>query len=376
MTQNHDYNTPSKGATDWHQPINKNFAALDRDVPIWDKDGNKGNYKPFDGAHFVATDSGAVYAGNGSSWNRIGTIGNSGPELYSQASAPENATKNDVWFDQANGAMKYYDGSSWVKSGGSGGDDSGGSGTTSDIYLDFEGSSVGEFYDLDHANRGSNFSLDDSHAHNGSQSVHCRAHEGEHYGGGLTYYFPNHDHGQPDEVYTRFYIRLEDNWQMADSSTTCKLFWSGSNLSAGGAGRGGDPPTGDDGFSNRVYCRGGSGDGDVTLATYIYHLDQDGQYGDGWNWPDPLPLGEWHQIDTYTKLNTVSGGSANRDGVHRAWLDGNLQDEQTGLRWRTTEDMGIDRVGPDIYWGGTEVSPSDNDVWFDDHRISIGKNSL
>ena len=380
MTENHDYNTPSKGATDWHQPINKNFAALDRDVPIWDQDGNKGEYTPFDGSHFVAVDSGAVYAGDGSGWNQIGTIGNSGPQLYSQPEAPSNASQNDVWLDQANGVTKFYDGSSWVESGGSSGSDgsgdSGGSGTTSDVHLDFESGSVGDYYDLDHSNRGQNYSIVDGRSHKGSRSVHTTVESGEHYGGAVPYYFPNHGHGQPDEVYSRIYIRLDSDWQMADSSTTCKLYWSGANLSAGGAGRGGDAPTGDDGFSTRVYCRGGSGDGNVTLASYIYHLDQDGQYGDGWNWSDELPIGEWHQIDTYIKLNSVSGGNANSDGVFRAWLDGNLQDEHTSLRWRTTEEMGVDRVGPGVYWGGNEVSPRDNEIWFDDQRISIGKDGL
>ena len=71
MTENHNYNTPSKGTTDWHAPLNDNFSALDRDVPITDTAANKGNYTPADGAIFVATDTGARFYGDGTQWVEI-----------------------------------------------------------------------------------------------------------------------------------------------------------------------------------------------------------------------------------------------------------------------------------------------------------------
>lgn len=74
MTKNHDYNTPAEGTSDWHVPINENFAQIDKDVEIRDKDSNRGSYEPKQGAKFLATDTGDVYLGDGSSWNWKGTI--------------------------------------------------------------------------------------------------------------------------------------------------------------------------------------------------------------------------------------------------------------------------------------------------------------
>jgi len=67
-TPNHGYNTPGKGMEDWHIPLNYNFDQLDTDVEIRGPEKNKGEYEPKDGAKYEATDSGAVYYGNGTSW--------------------------------------------------------------------------------------------------------------------------------------------------------------------------------------------------------------------------------------------------------------------------------------------------------------------
>lgn len=74
MTGNHDYNTPSKGTTDWHISLNSNFEALDTDIEIRDQKSALGNYKPKDGAKFLATDTGDIYLGDGSNWNAVGSI--------------------------------------------------------------------------------------------------------------------------------------------------------------------------------------------------------------------------------------------------------------------------------------------------------------
>jgi hypothetical protein len=68
MTDNHDYNTPKEGATDWHVPLNENFEELDVDVEVRDVEANRSNYDPNAGAAFVETDTGIVYLGDGSSW--------------------------------------------------------------------------------------------------------------------------------------------------------------------------------------------------------------------------------------------------------------------------------------------------------------------
>lgn len=71
MTDNHDYQTPSKGTNDWHIPINENFAALDSDVEIRDAAQNRSEYEPKQGAKFLATDSGERFIGDGSEWTKL-----------------------------------------------------------------------------------------------------------------------------------------------------------------------------------------------------------------------------------------------------------------------------------------------------------------
>lgn len=378
MTENHDYAVPTQGTVDWHVPLNDNFAALDRDVPVWDSEANRDDYAPVDGSHFVATDTGVVYEGDGSTWTEIGTIGSSGPTLYSQASAPSNPAPDDVWFDQRTGVLQYYDGSDWVAPS-SGSDGSSGSDrVTSDVHVSMDGTNVmdadafGSPYTV--VERNASMAAGESYA--GSRSLEHAFDEGTHRGSRTFYDLPENGWGQPDEVHTRVHVKFEDGWRQADSSTTCKIYWGGANFYAGDGGWGGNAMTGDNGFSVRVFSRGPADDGTVTLASYVYHLDQNGTYGDEWDWPDPAPIGEWNRIDTYVKLNSASNGSANRDGVVRLWLNGSLQDEHTDLRWRTTEDMGVAQIGPGTYWGGSETVGRDNRIYFDELRASFGQEGL
>lgn len=70
MTNNHNYSTPQKGATDWHLPLNNNFEQIDTDVEVRDLEQNLSEYTPESGAKFMATDSGAVFLGDGSTWTK------------------------------------------------------------------------------------------------------------------------------------------------------------------------------------------------------------------------------------------------------------------------------------------------------------------
>lgn len=110
-TENHEYNHPAKGTTNWHVPLNDNFAQFDTDIEIRDADANKGNYTPKQGAKFFATDTENVYLGDGSSWNRVASSGQSPSfqdrsvaqlgakaELSSSVSVPNN-TNTIVPFD-------------------------------------------------------------------------------------------------------------------------------------------------------------------------------------------------------------------------------------------------------------------------------------
>ncbi|MDB2282662.1 hypothetical protein PM030_12345 [Halorubrum ezzemoulense] len=68
QTPNHNYNTPDEGEENWHIPLNENFDQIDSDIEIRGKEENKSDYEPEVGTKYEATDSGAVYYGNGDEW--------------------------------------------------------------------------------------------------------------------------------------------------------------------------------------------------------------------------------------------------------------------------------------------------------------------
>lgn len=73
-TPNFGLNTPEKGTSDWHKPLNENFETIDRRVPIVDQDGAREEYTPADRALFIALNTGRVYVGDGSQWTELGSF--------------------------------------------------------------------------------------------------------------------------------------------------------------------------------------------------------------------------------------------------------------------------------------------------------------
>ena len=88
MTENHSYNTPTRGETNWDVPLNENFERLDADVEIRDVEAATDQYEPKDGAKFLALDTGAVFIGDGSTWVHLGDIRHLGGNLYVRPSQP------------------------------------------------------------------------------------------------------------------------------------------------------------------------------------------------------------------------------------------------------------------------------------------------
>lgn len=66
-TPNHKLNKYDQGDPNWtHSP---DMQTIEERLLVRDEEGNLENYSPHSGATFIATDTGAVYDGNGSSWN-------------------------------------------------------------------------------------------------------------------------------------------------------------------------------------------------------------------------------------------------------------------------------------------------------------------
>lgn len=89
MTRNHGYETPQEGTTDWHIPLNRNFERLDTDIEIRDVEANRGDYEPKPGAKFFATDTGAIYVGDGDSWTEVG----GGPTIDTATATGDGSTR-------------------------------------------------------------------------------------------------------------------------------------------------------------------------------------------------------------------------------------------------------------------------------------------
>jgi len=71
QTTLHNWEVPVRGDTDYTETFDTLFDTLDNAVEIRDVAANRSDYNPDVDAKFVATDTGAVYIGDGSSWNRI-----------------------------------------------------------------------------------------------------------------------------------------------------------------------------------------------------------------------------------------------------------------------------------------------------------------
>jgi len=71
QTDNHSYPIPDAGDSDYENTFNSYFDQVDETVPIVDTDGNETNYTPYDGALFIASDTGTVYRGDGNAWNEL-----------------------------------------------------------------------------------------------------------------------------------------------------------------------------------------------------------------------------------------------------------------------------------------------------------------
>ena len=87
----------------------------------------------------------------------------------------------------------------------------------------------------------------------------------------------------------------------------------------------------------------------------------------------PRYKGNWHLVEAYFKMNTVSGGTTARDGIVRYWYDGNLIMERTNIVMRTsaraTQRFNQLAVVP---WIG-DGSPVDQTYWIDNLLIATAR---
>jgi len=67
-TQNHGLDNDYSTGDSWN--LNDDMDTVEKRLVVRDVESNRGNYTPHDGAQFIATDTGAVYDGDGANWTR------------------------------------------------------------------------------------------------------------------------------------------------------------------------------------------------------------------------------------------------------------------------------------------------------------------
>ncbi len=195
----------------------------------------------------------------------------------------------------------------------------------------------------------------------GEQALRFLVREGGHYGGSLIFGFADAGLPEPEHLYIRYHLRFGADWEPGRGG---KL--PGPAGTYDRAGWGGRIPDGTDGWSARGGYRAcPQHEGRTQLFFYTYHADLSGDWGENLGWDIDhrgcLPREQWHQIDMYVRMNTPG----ERDGVLRAWVNGDSAFERTDLRFRNVADLKIEQFWMNLYHGGSWTAPRDMHVYWD-----------
>jgi len=197
------------------------------------------------------------------------------------------------------------------------------------------------------------------------RSLRVTVKQGSHMGTGFAYKFARQDLPEPEEIYFRYYVRFDADWVRSTGGGKMP----GISGTYGRAGWGGRRVNGRDGWSARGHF--GKTKGSRTpLGFYCYHADMRGRYGSSWDWGikdrGVLRHERWYCVQEYCRLNTPG----RRDGVLRAWIDGQPAFEKTDIRFRDVPDLKIEQIWFNVYHGGSWVPKADIHVYFDNVVIA------
>lgn len=372
MTENHQYNTPTEGATDWHIPLNTNFEKLDRDVEIRDQESQLDSYQPKEGAKFFAVDTGHTFVGDGSSWSRTPTSTlsvNDAFRLPVKGDDPDSAQEGQLWFRQDLGEVRIQTESGAKTLAVSSTDSTTSTNTDStnyDVTEPFDDSSwvdtFGDVWDYGVDSHASLVSLDGM---DGNQ-LEVKVPGGENRGMYTVHNHKSRTGDAPTKMYHKFYLRFEPGF--TDNITDDGKLPGFAGRDGTDEGAGGNPANGT-GWSARMgWDDPQDHGGGIALDYYVYHMDAGGSYGEHNVWGPILEEGRWYQIEQYIDLGTPN----TNDGILRGWIDGNLEFERTDLRWRQSGGNDVQWSWWDFYHGGGKVPNGDINVQFSDLQISRG----
>ncbi|MDA8430920.1 MAG: hypothetical protein M0T70_16820 [Geobacteraceae bacterium] len=132
-------------------------------------------------------------------------------------------------------------------------------------------------------------------------------------------------------------------------------------------------------LTNVTEARGANGcngvvETDPTISTTCYNSGSGTYWNGKWinNVPASIPMGKWHHVEMYVKLNSVTNNKANADGTAIMWVDGVKQIEKYNLLLRTAQypDMQFNQlvVGPFMANG----SPQTQSLYLDNLEVRNG----
>ena len=166
-----------------------------------------------------------------------------------------------------------------------------------------------------------------------------------------------------DEVYMRWYRKYEPGFRWGFQSAKNNGVYASNPVDGVEACQ---QPNGRDKYSFRIQDeRRSASSPDFFGALYSYHPDADNggcgewytQNQGGVRYQQP---GRWYSYEIYLKANTV--GMSN--GIIRAWIDGELRGEITGLRFRLVDTLKINKIS--IYGSsGGYTSQNTQSIWDD-----------
>lgn len=188
--------------------------------------------------------------------------------------------------------------------------------------------------------------------------------------GNLDYYFASQTGGEPEEAYFRYYSLLGSG---AYASGGGKLPGFGGTYNK--AGWGGRANNGKNGWSARgaffqtVGSKNQTWGGRMPIGSYIYEVDTKNKYGKSIPWGHELSTqqpGRWYAIEQYLKLNTPG----QKDGVLTVWIDGKRIYNRNNMHFRDTDQLKIEKVWLNYYFGGVAKPNKNFDMYIDNIVIA------
>ncbi len=208
-----------------------------------------------------------------------------------------------------------------------------------------------------------------------SDSVRITVKKGSHRGNDAYFVLPP----GVQEAWVSYCIRFGSNWT---TSVGGKLPGFSGDSSPTNGGQGGKPSSGNNAWSARMlYGTYDTTTNAIPLGVYVYHsaYSERSNYGDP-DWWAPLPdrlfsqafranHNRWYAIKQRIKMN--SKGVSN--GLIEGWIDGSKLYSRDQLHFTDNDEFReIYRFWLDVYHGGSETSPHDQHVYFDQINYSIG----